>query len=155
MRLRTICLISTLVLGLLVGLLTIEAQQAGKMPRIGYLRRSASPGGSDEAFRQALRDLGWIEGQSIAIEYRWAAGKFHRLPALAEELVRLKVDLIVTAGRAVTQAAKNATSTGQNKRAFYSLNFLPGIPFSPRPFNTDLIHKARGVPILRNCRRLK
>ena len=111
MRLGAIGLISTLTLGLLAGPLPTEAQQAGKMPRIGYLRRSASPGGSDEAFRQALRDLGWIEGRSIAIEYRWAAGKFHRLPALAEELVRLKVDLIVTAGRAVTQAAKNATST--------------------------------------------
>ena len=88
-----------------------EAQQAGKMPRIGYLKRGAGPRARDEAFRQALRDLGWIEGQNIAIEYRWAAGKIDRLPALAQELVSLEVDLIVTAGRRVTQAAKNATST--------------------------------------------
>ncbi len=65
----------------------------------------------DEAFRQALRDLGWIEGKNIAIEYRWAAGKRDLIPALAEELVRLKVDIIVTATRRVAQAAKNATMT--------------------------------------------
>ncbi len=112
MRLRTIGLISTLALGLLVVPLTIEAQQAGNMPRIGYLRRSASPGGSDKAFRQALRDLGWIEGQNISIEYRWRAkGKPGRYRAKAKELVRLKVDLIVTTGRSATQAAKNATKT--------------------------------------------
>ena len=64
MRLRTICLISTLVLGLLVGLLTIEAQQAGKMPRIGYLSRGAEPGITTEVFLKALRDLGWIAHDS-------------------------------------------------------------------------------------------
>ena len=92
MRLRTIGLISILALGLLVGPLTVEAQQAGKMPRIGYLRRSAGPSANTEAFLQGLRDLGWIEGKNIAIEYRWAEYKMDRLPALAEELVRLKVD---------------------------------------------------------------
>ena len=71
----------------------------------------AGPDAADEAFRQALRDLGWIEGQNIVIEYRWAAGKRDRYPILAEELVRLKVDLIVTASPAPTQAAKNATKT--------------------------------------------
>jgi len=111
MRLRTIGLISTLVLGLLAAPLPAEAQQAGKMARIGYLSHHAGPIASDEAFRQALRDLGWIEGKNIAIEYRWAAGKRDLLTALAEELVRLKVDLIVTATRRAAQAAKDATRT--------------------------------------------
>jgi len=112
MKLRTIGLISTLALGLLAGPLPAEAQQAGKMPRIGFLSFRASPSGSDKAFRQALRDLGWIEGQNITIEYRWrAAGKPGHYHAKAEELVRLNVDLIVTTGRAATQAAKNATKT--------------------------------------------
>ncbi len=111
MRLRTIRLISTLALGLLAGPLLAEAQQAEKVYRIGYLRHVSGPHAQDETFRQALRDLGWIEGQNIAIEYRWAAGKIDRLPALAEELVRLKVDLIITAIVPVIQAAKNATST--------------------------------------------
>jgi putative tryptophan/tyrosine transport system substrate-binding protein len=88
-----------------------QAQQAGKMPRIGYLHFRAGLIATDEAFVQALGDLGWIEGKNIVIEYRWAAGKRDRYQALAEELVRLKVDIIVTAIRVLTQAAKNATST--------------------------------------------
>jgi len=64
-----------------------------------------------EAFRQGLRDLGYIEGQNIAIEYRCAEGKPDRLPDLAAELIQLKLDLIVTAGNEATQAAKNATGT--------------------------------------------
>ncbi len=111
MRLRTIGLISTLALGLLAGPLLAEAQQAGKMARIGYLHFRAGPIATDEAFRQALRDLGWIEGQNIAIEYRWAAGKRDRYPVMAEELVRLKVDLIVAATPPAIRAAKNATRT--------------------------------------------
>ncbi len=111
MRLRTIGLIGTLVLGLLAGPLPTEAQQAGKMPRIGYLGPRARPIAGDKAFLQGLRDLGWIEGKNIAIEYRWAEYKIDRLPALAEELVRLKVDLIVTATGLGTRAAKNATTT--------------------------------------------
>ncbi len=111
MKLRTVGLIGTLVLGLFAAPLPAKAQQAGKAYRIGYLRHNTGPSRRDEVFRQALRDLGWIEGQNIAIEYRWAAGKMDRLPALAEELVRLKVDLIVTAIRPAVQAAKNATRT--------------------------------------------
>ena len=88
-----------------------EAQQAGKMPRIGYLGPRAGPIAGDKAFRQALRDLGWIEGQNIAIEYRWAARKWDHLPTLAEELVRLKIDIIVVTHRRVARAAKNATRT--------------------------------------------
>ncbi len=111
MRLRPVALVVTFALGLFAGPLPTEAQQKGKVPRIGYLHFRAGPIATDEAFRQALRDLGWIEGQNIAIEYRWGAGKRDHLPALAEELVRLKVDLIVTAFRVATQAAKNATRT--------------------------------------------
>ncbi len=111
MRLRPVTLVVTFALGLLAAPLPTEAQQAGKMPRIGYLHFRAGPTATDEAFRQALRDLGWIEGQNIAIEYRWAAGMRKRFPALAEELVRLKVDLIVAATPPAIRAAKNATRT--------------------------------------------
>ena len=91
---------------------TTEAQQTGKMFRIGFLDRST--GGSAvyvDAFRQELSKLGWIEGKNITIEYRFAEGKTDRLPELAAELVRLKVDLIVTTGRVPALAAKNATTT--------------------------------------------
>ena len=112
MRLRTIGLIGTLVLGLLAAPLPAEAQQEGKIPRIGYLsHRARPPFAVDETFRQAMRDLGWIEGENIAIEYRWAARRWDRLPAMVEELLRLKVDLIVTQTRPIAQAAKNATTT--------------------------------------------
>ena len=93
--------------------LPVEAQQAEKVPRIGYL--SGSPPSSitarTEAFRQGLRDLGYVEGKNIVIEWRSGEGKRDRFPALAADLVRLKVDVIVTAGPLVTRAAKQATST--------------------------------------------
>jgi len=93
--------------------LIAEAQQAGKVPRIGFL--SGSPPSSitarTEAFRQGLRDLGYVEGKNIVIEWRSGEGKRDRFPALAADLVRLKVDVIVTAGPLVTRAAKQATST--------------------------------------------
>jgi putative ABC transport system substrate-binding protein len=104
-----------LISGLFVLLLALsgpaDAQQPSNVPRIGYLHFRAGPAAADEAFRQAVRDLGWIEGQNLIIEYRWAAGKQDRYPTLAKELVRLKVDLIVTASPAPTQAAKDATKT--------------------------------------------
>src|SRR5262245_11288189 len=90
-----------------------EAQQPTTVPRIGYLSPT-SPSVSPariEAFRPGLRELGYIEGKNIVIEYRYAEGKFDRLPALAAEQVRLKVDLIVTTGPTVTRAAKEATTT--------------------------------------------
>jgi putative tryptophan/tyrosine transport system substrate-binding protein len=90
-----------------------QAQQPKKVPRIGFLSGSppSSIKASTEAFRQGLRDLGYVEGKNIVIEWRSAEGKRDRLPALAADLVRLKVDLIVTAGPLVTRAAKEATST--------------------------------------------
>jgi putative ABC transport system substrate-binding protein len=88
------------------------AQQPTKVPRIGYLSGSLSAiAEHDEAFRQGLRELGYIEGKNIVIEWRSAEGKSDRLPALATELVHLVVDVIVTAGPLVTRAAKEATST--------------------------------------------
>jgi putative ABC transport system substrate-binding protein len=96
---------------LLAAPLAAEAQQAGKVPRIGYLGLT-SPSDRPpllDAFRQGLRELGWVEGQNIVIDYRFAEGRFDRLPALAAELVRLKVDIIVSGGTQGVTAAKNAT----------------------------------------------
>ncbi|HEV8725996.1 MAG TPA: ABC transporter substrate-binding protein [Candidatus Binatia bacterium] len=104
-----------LVLGaLLVPLgLPATAQQPMKVPRIGYLIGSSSFASSARIppFRQGLRELGYMEGKNIIIEWRFAEGKPDRLPALAAELVRLKVDVIVTAGPVPTRAAKEATIT--------------------------------------------
>ena len=93
--------------------LSAEAQQPTKIPRIGYLLGVSLSASSTrtEAFRQGLRDFGYVEGNNIIIEWRSAEGKFDRLPALAAELVRLKVDVIVTAGPIPTRAAKEVTST--------------------------------------------
>jgi putative tryptophan/tyrosine transport system substrate-binding protein len=90
-----------------------KAQQPGKIPRIAYLTGSYLSTMTDrtEAFRQGLRELGYVEGKNINIEWRSAEGKIDRLPALANELVRLKIDVIVTGGPAPTRAAKGATST--------------------------------------------
>jgi putative ABC transport system substrate-binding protein len=90
-----------------------EAQQQKKIPRIGFLDPSTASGmaGLLEAFRQELSKLGWIEGKNITVEYRFAEQRSERLPELAEELVRLKVDLIVTSGGPTPLAAKKATST--------------------------------------------
>ena len=89
-----------------------EAQQP-KVPRIGYLSvtsRSTNPG-RVEAFRQGLRELGYVEGKNIVVEWRFAEGKPDRLPTLAAELVRLNVDVIVSGGSTATRPAKEATST--------------------------------------------
>ena len=90
-----------------------QAQQTEKVSRIGYLGTSSPSleGHVLDAFRQKLRELGHVEGENIAIEYRWAEGQDDRLPELAAELVRLKPDVIVTTGTPGTLAAKQATST--------------------------------------------
>ena len=91
----------------------LKAQQPTKIPRIGYLSGPTPTTSSNrrEAFLQGLRELGYVEGKSIIIESRYAEGKFDRLSGLAAELVRLKVDIIVTAGPQTTRPAKQATST--------------------------------------------
>ena len=89
-----------LVVAVVVVAAIAQAQQPKKVPRIGYLSSNdpATESTRSEAIRLALRELGYIEGQNIAIEYRYAEGKLDRLPELAAELVRLKVDIIVVAG---------------------------------------------------------
>ena len=90
-----------------------EAQQPKKVPRIGFLSAASasSSAARRDAFRQGLHELGYVEGKNIVIEYRYAEGKLDRLSALAAELIRLKMDLIVSAGPATTRAAKQATAT--------------------------------------------
>ena len=104
-------LLLILAMAILAAPLPAEAQQAAKVPRIGVLRPGSPPDPSVEAFRQGLRDLGYVEGQNIAVEYRWAEGKTDRLRDLAAELVQLKVVVIVTSTTAGVQAARNATTT--------------------------------------------
>ena len=98
---------------LLAACFPAEAQQPTRIPRIGYLGTSSLSvnAARHESFRQGLRELGYIEGKSIVIEWRSAEGKLDRLPALAAELVRLKVDVIVTGGQASTRPANEATRT--------------------------------------------
>jgi putative ABC transport system substrate-binding protein len=95
--------------------LSVRAQQPAQVPRIGYLSPGSASAGvflpRDEAFRQGLRDLGYVEGTNIAIDYRFAEGQFDRLADLAAELVRLKVDVIVTVVTQASVAAKEATGT--------------------------------------------
>ncbi len=109
-------LVPTLVLLALAASLGMAAAQSPeKMPRVGYI----SPGSSSDparlrrfdAFRQGLRELGYVEGRSIALEPRWAEGKYERYPALVADLVRLKADVIVAVGGAATRAAQQATRT--------------------------------------------
>ena len=113
MKVRRLVLAVILTLGFGAAPVGAEAQQASGLRRIGYLGIS-SPSLEPhyvEAFRQQLRDLGYIEGQHIAIEYRWAEGRDDRLPDLAAELVRLDPVVIVTTGTPGTLAAKQATKT--------------------------------------------
>jgi putative ABC transport system substrate-binding protein len=106
------------VLAVVVGLVLLttplaDAQPVGKTHRIGYLAPGSVTGDPRprEAFREGLRELGWVEGRNIVIEYRFAEGRLDRLPDLAAELVRLKVDVIAAATAPPVMAAKNATST--------------------------------------------
>src|SRR5437762_11365629 len=91
----------------------LHAQPLARVARIGFLGSASAPGSakSVEALRTGLRDLGYVEGKNIVIEFRWAEGRYDRLSALVAELIRLKVDLIVTHGTPGTRAAKRATST--------------------------------------------
>jgi putative ABC transport system substrate-binding protein len=111
--------VSTVTLVVLAAPLAAEARQTGKIPRIGAVtlagRSSSTPAGASghvvEAFRQGMRDLGYIEGRNLLVEYRSAGGRAERLPELLAELVGLEVDIIVTGGTAAALAAKQATRT--------------------------------------------
>jgi putative ABC transport system substrate-binding protein len=99
--------------GFLAAPLTADAQQAAKVPRIGFLGNSTAALEANLVgpFREGLRDLGYVEGQNILIEYRWAEGQYERFPALIAELIALKVDVIVTAGTPAALAVKKATTS--------------------------------------------
>jgi putative tryptophan/tyrosine transport system substrate-binding protein len=100
-------------LGVLLGSLAAQAQQAGNVYRIGFLGNSTAALEANLVgpFREGLRDLGYIEGRNVLIEYRWAEGKYDRFPALIGELLALKVAVIVTAGTPATLAVKKATTS--------------------------------------------
>ena len=108
-----VALFLLLTASILISFFPVEAQQTKKVPRIGYLSNfdPATESTRSELCSQALRELGYIEGQNIAFEYRYAEGKLDPLPELAADLVRLKVDIIMTGGAATIRAAKNATKT--------------------------------------------
>jgi putative ABC transport system substrate-binding protein len=103
--------IGTLAGGLLASPFTTFAQQPTKLPRIGILGNEAGGGTAWEGFRQGMRDLGYVDGRNVTMDWRWAEGRTDRFPALALELVQLKVDIIVASGTQAIRAAKDATST--------------------------------------------
>jgi putative tryptophan/tyrosine transport system substrate-binding protein len=105
-----LCLLSTVFLP--AGSLT-EAQQSGKVPRIGFLGNSTAALEANliGPFREGLRDLGYVEGKNISIEYRWAEGNYERFPSLIAELIALNIDVIVTAGTPASLAVKKATTS--------------------------------------------
>src|SRR5215813_6699861 len=110
---QRIGLVLALTLGITTAPFDVDGQQAGKVARIGYLSPLSISADSayPEAFRQGLRELGYVEGKDVIIEARYADGKFERLPALAAEMIRLKVDLIVAAPTPAVRAAQQATRT--------------------------------------------
>jgi putative ABC transport system substrate-binding protein len=160
--------LGVLALALLAPPLAAEGQPAGKVRRLGYLSAGSPPGNPRliEAFRQGLRDLGWAEGQNVAIEYRFAEGRFDRLPGLAAELVRLTVDVIVASPLPAALAAKSATGTipvvfmgvadpvGQGLVASLAVpgGNVTGLSFSVGPdiFGKDLELLKDAVPRLRH-----
>jgi putative ABC transport system substrate-binding protein len=104
----SICLLVTI---LLATVSSAKAQQQAKVPKIGWLGARSASAPAREVFARELRALGYLEGKNIAFEYRYAEGKLDRLPALADELVRLKVDVLLAPATPAAVAAKNATST--------------------------------------------
>jgi ABC-type uncharacterized transport system substrate-binding protein len=108
---RLIGVAVVLTLSLVLRPLGAEAQPPGKIPRVGYLSSHSPERFRVEVFRQALHELGWVEGRNLIIDYRSADGKFDRLPELAAQLVGLKVEVIVAAATMPALAAKTATQT--------------------------------------------
>jgi putative ABC transport system substrate-binding protein len=104
-------LTAAVTLGLLAAAPATDAQHPVKLHRVGYLETGAMRARPWDAFRERLRELGYVEGQTVAFEVRWADGQLDRLPKLAAELARLKVDAFVTAGSPAARAAKEATTT--------------------------------------------
>ena len=115
MRLNALGLIAILAIGILVAPCLAEAQQPGKVPLVGFLHPGSPPPAPlppiIEAFREGLRDIGYVEGRTIAVEYRWAPGRPEALPGLAAELIRLRVDVLFVASPAALRAAREAAGT--------------------------------------------
>ena len=107
---RVIGLAVVLTVSFMLAPLVAEAQQAGKVWRIGPTLGSAATAATEDAFRQGLRERGYVEGRDVVVDWRFAEGKGERLPELAAELLRLKVDVIVTLAPAAVVAAQKATS---------------------------------------------
>jgi len=108
---RLIGLAVVLALGIILAPLATDAQQATPTPKIGYLASFSSTGGGIDAFRDALREHGYIDGKNVVVEPRFAEGHYDRLPALAAELVRLKVDVIVAVTTPAAVVAQRTTAT--------------------------------------------
>ena len=111
MNRRCLCIVVAALCLLLAAPLAAEAQTPTKLPRVGWLGNMAPPPpivGQLEGFRQGLREAGYVEGQNVIIEYRWAEGHLDRLPALALELASLKVDVLMVSGPPALDAAKRA-----------------------------------------------
>jgi putative ABC transport system substrate-binding protein len=113
--------------GLLAAPLAAEGQPAARVPHVGILRAGSPPDSAVEAFRSALRDLGYVEGQTIVVTQRWAEGRPERLPMLAAELVRLNVDVILATQTPAALAAKQAT------------NVIPIVMTSADPVGSGLV----------------
>ena len=115
---QTAILVVALVLGILGAPLAADAQPAGRTVTIGYLGNSSPALESNlvEAFREGLRQLGYVEGRNLIIKFAWAEGQQERHPALARELVRLRPDVLLTAGTPATLAAKQATRPSRSSR---------------------------------------
>src|SRR5262245_45855383 len=119
-------LVSFVAILLLAVVQSVGAQQPKKIPRIGLLRPGSPPDPYVDAFRQGLRDLGYVEGKNIAIEYRWAEGKSAELPVLATELVHLKVDVIETRGEVATVRSKTRQARSQSSWRPLPIQWGPG-----------------------------
>lgn len=107
----TALFVLALAFSLVAAPLIADAQQAGKVPRIGFLSPGNATSSPTDAFRQGLRELGYVEGQNLVVEYRWAEGDTARLAALAADLTRLRVEVLVTTNNPAVLAAKQATNT--------------------------------------------
>jgi putative ABC transport system substrate-binding protein len=107
----TTIFVAALGLGFAATAHTAEAQRVGRVPRIGFLSPGGAAAAPNEAFRQGLRELGYVEGQNLIVEYRWGEGDAARLPALAAELVRLRVEVLVASSNPAILAARQATGT--------------------------------------------
>ena len=129
MTLRTATLVVALAIGMVLAPLAADAQAPGKVARIGVLAsQSLTPINAHilEAFRNGLRDLGWVEGENLVIEWRRAEGKVERLPTLAAELVRLNVDVLVALGTPPSLAASRRLPRFPSSRCIHWTQWRSG-----------------------------